>query len=192
MDRKVPFVLASASPRRVALLASIGLTADAVCPAEIDETPRKGEKPDAHALRLAVEKGAVVAAQRPDALILSADTVVACGRRILPKAMCEADVRACLALVSGRRHHVYTAVAVHTPEGKVITRLSDSIVRFKRLTDADIDAYVACGEGIGKAGGYAIQGVAARLIVAIAGSYSGIVGLPLYETGQMLARAGGF
>ena len=100
-------------------------------------------------------------------------------------------MRACLALLSGRRHHVYTAVAVHAPDGKVFTRLSDSVVRFKRLTPADIDAYVACGEGIGKAGGYAIQGVAARLIVAISGSYSGIVGLPLFETGQMLSRLGG-
>jgi septum formation protein len=185
------FVLASASPRRLALLADIGLAPDEVLPADIDESFRKGELPRPHAVRLAREKGEVVRKLRPQALVLSADTVVACGRRVLPKAETDEQVRDCLTLLSGRRHHVYTAVALFTPDGRVLERVSDSLVRFKRLTKAEVDDYVACGEGIGKAGGYAIQGYAARLIASISGSYSGIVGLPLYETGQMLARAGG-
>lgn len=184
------FILASASPRRLALLKDIGITPDKVEPADIDETPRKGESPRVHAQRLSIEKGRVIAARYPNALVLSADTVVACGRRILPKAENEADVRACLALLGGRRHHVYTAVSLFLPGGSRIDKLSDSLVTFRRLTNLDIDAYAACGEGIGKAGGYAIQGRAAMYIRAMSGSYSGIVGLPLFEVGQMLARAG--
>ena len=187
-----PFILASASPRRLALLADIGVTPREVLPADIDETPLPQERPRPHAIRLAREKGEVVQKLRPEALILSADTVVACGRRILPKAETDQDVRACLSLLSGRRHHVYTAVALLGPDGRVSERLSDSIVRFKKLTQAEIESYVSSGEGLGKAGGYAIQGVAARLIISISGSYSGIVGLPLYDVGQLLARAGGF
>lgn len=189
-ENKSTFILASASPRRLSLLADIGIVPDQVIASEIDETPRKGELPRALAQRLAFEKGQGIAALNPLAVVLSADTVVACGRRVLPKAETAQDVMNCLHFMSGRRHHVFTAVALFLPDGRVLRKLSDSIVSFKRMTLPDIEAYVACGEGIGKAGGYAIQGQAARLIRSISGSYSGIVGLPLYETGQMLAIAG--
>ncbi|MGE4352274.1 MAG: nucleoside triphosphate pyrophosphatase [Bdellovibrionales bacterium] len=179
------FILASASPRRLSLLADIGVAPDEVIPAACDETPYKGERPRALAERLALEKGRVIADLHPDAMVLAADTVVACGRRVLPKAETEDDVRTCLTLLSGRRHHVYTAVAVFTPDGLIRHRLSDSRVAFKRLSPEEIDAYVASGEGIGKAGGYAIQGKAATLIRSISGSYSGIVGLPLFETASL-------
>ena len=190
MNRPV-FILASSSPRRLALLKDIGVVPDRIEAAEIDETPRKGEHPRDLAKRLAFEKGAVIAARSHGAVVLSGDTVVACGRRVLPKAETADDVRRCLKLMSGRRHHVYTALALFGPKDDVCAqKLSDSIVTFKQLSDAEIEAYVASGEGIGKAGGYAIQGRAATLIRAISGSYSGIVGLPLYETGQLLTRAG--
>lgn len=185
------FILASASPRRVALLADIGVKPDQIAPADIDETPRKGEKPRAAALRLALEKGAAVAARNPEALVLAADTIVAVGRRFLPKAETDDDVRACLRLLSGRRHRVFTGVALYAPGRGSWTKISESAVTFKPLQADEIDAYVASREGIGKAGGYAIQGRAAALIRAMAGSYSGIVGLPLYEVAQLLARAGG-
>lgn len=191
MKKHMKLVLASASPRRLALLADIGVVPDEVLPADIDETVRKGESPRPHAIRLAREKGAVVARLRPEACVLSADTVVACGRRILPKAETPQDVRECLTLLSGRRHHVFTAVALYLPDGKVIEKLSDTVVHFKRLGPADIESYVATGEGQGKAGGYAIQGYAARLIDFIAGSYSGVVGLPLFDVAQILQREGG-
>ncbi len=187
---KTPLLLASASPRRLALLSDIGVTPDRIIPADVDETPRKGELPRVMALRLAAEKGAVVAAANPEALVLAADTVVAVGRRVLPKAKTAEDVRKCLDLMSGRRHRVYTGVALYLPGGGKIERLSESVVTFKRLDEPEKEAYIASGEGIGKAGGYAIQGRAACLIRTISGSYSGIVGLPLFDVAQMLSRAG--
>lgn len=190
-NRKTIFILASSSPRRLDLLKDIGVMPDRIEAAEIDETPRKGEHPRDLAKRLAFEKGAAIAARAPDAFVLSGDTVVACGRRVLPKAQTDEDVRRCLSLLSGRRHHVYTAVALFGPQsGACQQKMSDSIVTFKLLDEAEIAGYIASGEGIGKAGGYAIQGRAATLIRAISGSYSGIVGLPLYEVGRMLSRVG--
>ncbi|MDE2030340.1 MAG: septum formation protein Maf [Alphaproteobacteria bacterium] len=184
------FILASSSPRRSALLADIGIVPGKIAAADIDETPRPQEKPRAHAQRLALEKLQTVSGREPDGFILAADTVVGVGRRILPKAENERDVRACLRLMSGRRHHVYTGVALRTPAGKIIQRVADSTVIFRQLSDADIAAYAASGEGVGKAGGYAIQGRAGALIRFISGSYSNIVGLPVFEVAQMLRGAG--
>lgn len=186
----LPFILASSSPRRLALLADSGIVPDRVLPADIDETPRKGERPASLAKRLAYEKGAVIAAQNPQALVLSADTVVAVGLRLLPKAEGPEDVRRFLRLMQGRRHRVITAVALFRPDAKPLERLSTSAVTFKRLTEQEIEAYVQTGEGIGKAGGYAIQGHAACLIRMMQGSYSGIVGLPLFDVAQMLKSVG--
>ena len=183
-------VLASASPRRLELLRQIGLTPDAVEAADLDETPHSDETPRRLAVRLAEAKAAHVAARVPDAFVLGADTVVAVGRRVLPKANEAAEVRACLRLLSGRAHRVLTGVAVAAPGGRVASRLVESRVHFKRLSDADVDAYLACGEGIGKAGGYAIQGRAGALVISLQGSYSGVVGLPLYETANLLAGLG--
>ncbi len=187
---KPKLVLASASPRRLALLRDIGAVPDEVVPADIAEILEKGERPCDQAARLALRKGEVVAAQKPESLVLSADTVVALGRRVLPKAQSAEDVRRFLGLLSGRRHRVYTAVALYLPDGRVLEKLCESVVTFKKLTSGEIEAYAASGEGIGKAGGYAIQGRAAALIRFLSGSYSNVVGLPLYETAQMLARAG--
>jgi septum formation protein len=183
-------VLASASPRRLDLLRQIGIVPDQVEPADIDETPRRGELPAGHVVRLAEAKAHAVRPRHPKAFILAADTVVACGRRILPKAEDEATARACLALLSGRRHRVYSGVALLTPAGDLAIRRVVSQVMFKRLSDAEMAAYVASGEWHGKAGGYAIQGHAAAMIPWIAGSYSNVVGLPLYETAQLLAGRG--
>ena len=186
------FILASASPRRLELLRQIGLAPDAVIPADIDETPRRGENPRALARRLAEEK-IRAASSRPEAagaVILAADTVVACGRRVLPKAEDEKTARACLALLSGRRHRVLGGVAVRDAKGVVRVRVAETAVAFKRLTTAEIDAYIASGEWRGKAGGYAIQGLAAASIHWIQGSYSNVVGLPLIETATMLRAAG--
>ncbi len=185
-----PLVLASASPRRRELLARIGIIPDAVAPADIDETPRKAEQPRPHAVRLAAEKARAAAALRPDALILAGDTVVGLGARILPKAEDEATAHRCLTLLSGRRHRVFSAIAVITPDGTLREGLSETIVRFKRLTHQEIDAYIAGGEWHGKAGGYAIQGSAEGFCAWIAGSHSGVVGLPLYETRRLLLAAG--
>ncbi|MGE3303863.1 MAG: nucleoside triphosphate pyrophosphatase [Hyphomonadaceae bacterium] len=182
-------VLASASPRRVALLRQIGLAPTETLPADIDETPHAGETPRALALRLARAKAEAVAALRADHVVLAADTVVACGRRVLPKAETEAEARRCLGLLSGRSHRVITAVAV-AQGGGVRVRAGEARVRFRRLLDADIEAYVAGGEWRGKAGGYAVQGCAGAFVLSIAGSYSAIVGLPLYETAHMLRAAG--
>jgi septum formation protein len=182
-------VLASASPRRLDLLRQIGVAPDAVEGAEIDETPLPKETPRRHALRLACEKADKVAAGHPQALVLAADTVVAVGRRILPKAETEAEVRACLELLSGRGHRVLTAVAV-AGAGRTASRLVETRIRFKRLADRDIERYLACGEGLGKAGGYAIQGRAAAFVVELQGSYSAVVGLPLYESLNLLIGAG--
>lgn len=183
-------ILASASPRRLDLLKQIGVVPDAVDPADIDETPRKAELPQAYAARVAAEKGFAVAARHPGALILSGDTVVAAGRRILPKAESEAEARTCLELLSGRRHRVLSAVTLIDAEGKARHKLSESIVTFKRLHPDEIAAYLAGGEWQGKAGGYAIQGSAAGLIRAMQGSPSGVIGLPLYETRALLLSAG--
>ena len=177
-------VLASASPRRLALLAQIGVTPDEVIAADIDETPLSKETPRAHAQRLARAKAEAVAAKR--SVVLAADTVVAVGRRILPKAETEVQARACLALLSGRGHRVYTGVAVKAPDGALRERLVETRVTFKSLSAAEIEAYIKSEEWRGKAGGYAAQGLAGRFIVAIVGSYSSIVGLPLYETANLL------
>jgi len=182
-------VLASASPRRRELLARLGLTPAAINPADIDETPHKGELPRDYAKRMAREKAQAVASG--DAHVLAGDTVVAAGRRILPKAEDEATARKCLELLSGRRHRVLSAIALRAPDGAIRERLSETVVMFKRLSSAEIDAYLASGEWEGKAGGYAIQGIAEGLISRIQGSHSGVVGLPLYET-RTLLRAAGF
>lgn len=189
-SEKPHLILASASPRRLALLEQIGVRPDAVRAADLDEAPLKGELPRSHALRLAHEKARVVAALEPHALVLAADTVVACGRRILPKAETEADARACLALLSGRAHRVYTAIALVSPDGRLRERVSETRVTFKRLSDTECDAYIALGEWQGKAGGYAIQGHAAAFIRLLTGSYSGVVGLPLFETAALLSGVG--
>jgi septum formation protein len=179
-------VLASASPRRLALLAQIGVTPDAVVAPDIDETPLKGETPRLLALRLAREKAQAVAA---DGLVLAADTVVAVGRRILPKAETEAEARACLALLSGRTHRVYTGVALKTAAGAVRTRLAETRVSFKVLSREEVARYIASDEWRGKAGGYAIQGLAARYVTNLIGSYSSVIGLPLFETANLLEGA---
>ena len=192
-----PLVLASESPRRLALLAQAGVIPDAVRPASIDETVRKGELPRAHAQRLAAEKARKAQSEwhgKPS-LILAADTVVAVGRRILPKAKDDADVRACLALLSGRRHQVITAVAVVEPStskagGKLLLRVAQTRGTFQRLSQAQIEAYLESREGVGKAGGYAIQGRAEALIKEISGSYSNVVGLPLSLTVGLLQGCG--
>lgn len=183
-------VLASASPRRLDLLRQIGLAPDAVEAADLDEAPLPHETPRRLALRLAHAKAAHVAARAPDAYVLAADTVVAVGRRVLPKAEDEHEVRDCLRLLSGRAHRVLTGVAVVAPAGRTAARLVESRIHFKRLSDADVAAYLASGEGIGKAGGYAIQGHAGALVISLQGSYSGVVGLPLYETANLLSGLG--
>jgi septum formation protein len=183
-------VLASASARRRDLLGQVGLVPDAIDSADLDETPLRDELPPLHAARLARAKAEAVAPRHAGAFILAADTVVACGRRILPKPEDAETARNCLELLSGRRHRVIGGVVVLTPERKLGTRLVISNVTFKRLTPAEIADYVASGEGFGKAGGYAIQGLAARYIRSIGGSYSNIVGLPLFETVSLLAGLG--
>ena len=190
MSPEPRLVLASASPRRLDLLRQIGLTPDAVEAAELDETPQSDETPRQLALRLAEAKAAHVAIRTPQAYVLGADTVVAVGRRVLPKAADTDEVRRCLTLLSGRSHRVLTGVAVVGPDGRSASRLVESRVHFKRLSDADLEAYLASGEGIGKAGGYAIQGRAGALVISLQGSYSGVVGLPLYETANLLAGLG--
>jgi septum formation protein len=181
-------VLASASPRRLALLAQIGITPHRVVSPDIDETPLRNELPRQHALRLARGKAESVAA--PDYLVLAADTVVAVGRRILGKTETEDEARRCLMLLSGRRHRVMTAVVLRAPEGKRTERLVQSIVGFARLPERQIEAYLASKEWRGKAGGYAIQGRAAAFIRFLSGSYSNVVGLPLFETAQLLRGRG--
>lgn len=183
-------VLASASPRRAALLTQIGLEPDAVVPAAVDETPRADETPATLALRLAEEKARAVAVRETGAFVLGADTVVACGRRILGKPATEDEARRCLALLSGRRHRVLGGIAVVTPAGKLASRRIETAVLFKRLTRDEIADYLATGEWRDKAGGYAIQGYAARFVRGIVGSYSNVVGLPLYETVALLAGQG--
>lgn len=183
-------VLASASPRRLELLARLGIVPDSVRAAEIDETPARGELPRAYACRMAAEKVVAVAALEPEALVLAADTVVATGRRILPKTETEAEASQALGLLSGRRHRVLSAVALAAPGAPTRLRLSTTMVAFKRLSDEEMAAYLASDEWRGKAGGYAIQGRAEALIRSISGSHSGVVGLPLYETRALLHAAG--
>ena len=183
MDRP-PLVLASASPRRRDLLMQIGIVPDRIVSTDVDETPLPAEQPRVCAVRLARAKAAAVDA--PGCLVLAADTVVAAGRRILPKAENETDARACLGLLSGRRHRVFTAVVLRSALGRRSERIAVTIVSFARLTPQQIDAYVASGEWQGKAGGYAIQGVAAAFIRSLSGSHSNVVGLPLFETAQLL------
>ena len=190
MAPAAPLVLASASPRRLDLLARMGVVPDVVAPADLDESALPNELPRVHAQRLAREKVVALAARHPGAIVLAADTVVAAGRRILPKTEDEAAARACLSLLSGRRHHVLTAIAVIDASGRLRERLSDSIVTFKPLTEAEIAAYLATGEWRGKAGGYAIQGRAEAFVRALSGSHSGVVGLPLYETRNLLIASG--
>ena len=185
-----PLILASASPRRLELLAQMGLTPTLIDPAEIDETPLPGETARLLALRLARAKAAAVAERRAGAFVLAADTVVALGRRLLGKPDDEADARRMLALLSGRAHRVLTAVAVAGPHGRAAARLSETRVRFKRLTTAEIDGYLASGEWNGKAGGYGVQGRAGAFVIALNGSYTGVVGLPLYETRALLIGLG--
>jgi septum formation protein len=183
-------VLASASPRRLDLLTQVGLAPDVVDPAAIDETPRSNELPARHAIRLAEAKARAVLPRHPGAFVLAADTVVACGRRILPQALEREAARQCLTLLSGRRHRVHGGIAVIAGEGRVITRRVETAVAFRRLDAAEIDEYLATGEWHGKAGGYAIQGMAARFIRTIIGSYTNVVGLPLFETANLLAGQG--
>ena len=183
-------VLASASPRRLALLKQIGLTPDEVVPAEMDEQPLRDERPRQLAVRLAVAKGRSVSSQVGQAFILSADTVVAVGRRMLPKAETEAEARACLERLSGRSHDVLTAISVQAPDGRSAQRLVECRVTFKRLSLPETEAYIASGEWRGKAGGYGIQGFAAAFVSHITGSYSAIVGLPLHETAAVLEGLG--
>ena len=188
-------VLASGSPRRLQLLEQIGYRPDHLSPADIDETPAKKERPNAYALRMAREKAAVAhdraagVLDRDATFVLAADTVVAIGRTILPKADSLEVAKACLKSLSGRSHRVTTAVVVMT-RGKVRERIVETRVKMKRLSDRDIDAYLESGEWDGKAGGYAIQGRAAAFVSQITGSYSGVVGLPLFETAQLLAGSG--
>ncbi len=181
-------ILASASPRRRELIARLGIELSAIAAADIDETPLKAELPRVYAERMAREKALAVAGGA--AHVLAGDTVVALGRRILPKAEDEATARSCLKLMSGRRHRVLSAIALKAPDGTLRERISETIVRFKQLSAAEIDAYIAGGEWHGKAGGYAIQGSAEGLIAWISGSHSGVVGLPLFETRAVLKAAG--
>ena len=189
-------ILASASVRRLELLQQIGLDPDALIPADLDETPNRGELPRVLAARLAAEKAeaaAKIAAQRPElegAFLVAADTVVAVGRRILPKCEVVDEATQCLRLLSGRVHRVYTGVTLITPKGGRRRRLVESRGRFKRFSSDEIEAYLASGEWRGKAGGYAIQGLAGSFVVKLVGSYTGVVGLPLYETLSLLAGEG--
>jgi len=183
-------ILASASPRRLDLLARIGVVPDAIIPADIDESVPKGELPRDHALRLATEKAEAVAKRHPDAMILAADTVVAVGRRILPKVEDETTLRACMKLLSGRRHRILTGVALAAPGQPLRTRVVETMIAMKRLSPQEIDFYAGHGEWRGKAGGYALQGYGEVYVRHIAGSYSNVVGLPLAETRNLLKGAG--
>ncbi|WP_343560062.1 Maf family protein [Kiloniella sp. b19] len=186
----VPFVLASASPRRKELLGQVGIAADVIDPADIDETPGRLEQPIPYAKRMAREKAEAVAARHPGSFVLAADTVVALGRRILPKAEDERTARHCLEMLSGRRHRVMGGHALVLPDGRICERLVQTVVRFKRLEKIEIDAYIDSRDWEGKAGGYAIQGNAVGFIPAINGSYSNVVGLSLPEILALLKGNG--
>jgi septum formation protein len=189
-ERTAPFILASASPRRLALLRQAGIEPSVVIAPEVDEAPRKGELPRAYALRVAVAKAGAVAAKESGAFVLAADTVVAAGRRILPKADTGEEVARCLKLLSGRRHLVITALVLKPPSKALRSAIVSTRVAFKVLSPREIDAYVASGEGLGKAGGYAVQGLAEAFVRWLNGSYSNVVGLPLYETLGLLEGSG--
>ena len=182
-------VLASASPRRIELLAQVGITPDHIDPADIDETPLKGETPPRLAERLATSKARVVAERRPDAVVIAADTVVAVGRRFLEKAADEAEAARFLKLLSGRNHRVFTGVAVWR-DGKLSSRVNETRVTFNPLSDQEIASYVATGDWRGKAGAYGVQGLAGAFVVKLVGSYTNVVGLPLYETLALLSGEG--
>ena len=189
-------VLASASPRRLALLQQIGVEPAALIPAEIDETPRRNEAPRTLAARLAAAKADrafEIVGNRPElagSYVLAADTVVCAGRRVLPKCEMTSEAESCLRLLSGRSHRVFTGVTVATPQGKRRHRMVETRVRFKRLSAEEMAAYIASGEWQGKAGGYAIQGLAGAFVARIVGSYPSVVGLPLYETAALLTGEG--
>src|ERR671911_1321338 len=189
-------ILASGSPRRLGLLNQAGIEPDQLLPSDIDEIPLKGELPRAYATRLARAKAEVAldAVRRSEemrgAFVVAADTVVAVGRRILPKAELLDEAAQCLRLLSGRSHRVYSGVCVVTPKEAFRQRLVETRVRFKRLSQEDLEAYLASGEWRGKAGGYAVQGLAGTFVVKIIGSYSNVVGLPLYETLALLSGEG--
>jgi septum formation protein len=183
-------ILASASPRRLDLLKQIGVVPDAILPAGVPEEPLRGEMPPQHASRLALEKARTVTERNADAVVLAADTVVACGRRILPKAEDEKTARRCLALLSGRRHRVLGGIAVLAPGRAPSLRLVTTVVAFKRLTDEEIATYLASEDWHGKAGGYAIQGRAAAFVKGINGSYTNVVGLDLFATAALLRGVG--
>ena len=195
-EKLVKLVLASASPRRLQLLERVGLAPDLLNPADVDETPLKRETPRRLSIRLAEEKARAALAMPQvkglgaNVFLLSADTVVGLGRRILPKAETVEDARDCLAMLSGRSHWVYCTVCLIAPGGKKTTRCSETKVRFKRLSREDVESYIGCGEWRGKAGGYANQGRAEAFVRALTGSHSGVVGLPLYETVHLLEGAG--
>lgn len=188
-DGPVRLVLASTSPRRLDLLRRIGVEPARVAAPDVDEDVRPGELPRAYVLRVATDK-ALAVPRAENEIVLAGDTTIAVGRRILAKPEDEADLRRMLALLSGRRHHCLSAVCLIGRDGKPRTRVSDTIVTFKRLSDAEIDWYVASGEGMGKAGGYAIQGKAEAFVRFLSGSHSGVVGLPVFETRALLEGAG--
>ena len=185
-----PLVLASASPRRIELLAQVGIAPDRIVPADIDETPLKGETPPRLAERLARTKAETVAAAEPEAFVLAADTVVAVGRRLLEKPADEAEARCFLSLLSGRNHRVFTGVALKAPGRDTTVRVVETRVSLKPLSDDEIAGYIATGDWRGKAGGYAIQGPAGAFVRRIVGSHPAVMGLPLYETVQLLRGAG--
>jgi septum formation protein len=196
LSRRPELILASASPRRLALLNQIGVEPEHLIPAHVDETPERGELPRklaqrlAHAKAVEVQKKAKQAGLAGDSVVLAADTVVAVGRRILPKAETMDEAASCLRLLSGRAHRVFTGLCVLSPSGHARERLVDTRIRFKRLSNKEIEAYLASGEWNGKAGGYAIQGIAGAFVVKLSGSYSAVVGLPLHETTALLAGEG--
>lgn len=190
MTAQDTLILASASPRRLDLLRQVGIEPAGVIPADIDETPLKDETPRRHAARLSQEKARTVRARDDGAFILAADTVVGCGRRILPKAEDVDTARTCLELLSGRRHRVWGGITIIAPDGRENTRVACTLVKFKRLSRDELQWYLDSGDWEGKAGGYAIQGPAGSLVAAINGSYSNVVGLCLYETAQMLKGLG--
>ena len=190
MAQSAPLVLASASPRRLELLRQIGLEPDLILPSDVDEQPLADETPRLMAARLARLKAEAGASGRPDAFVIGADTVVAVGRRVLDKAETPDEAASWLRLLSGRAHRVLTGVTVMAPNGRKSERLGEARVRFKRLTEAEIAAYLESGEWRGKAGGYAIQGRAGAFVLSVQGSYSAVVGLPLYETWSLLEGLG--
>ena len=190
MADRASLVLASASPRRRDLLAQIGITPDSIAAADLDESPLKNELPRSLAQRLAADKARAVAAQQPGDYVLAADTVVALGRRVLDKANTDEEVATCLKRLSGRGHRVYTGIALVAPDGRLSSRVVETRLTFKVLTDSEIRDYVTCGEGVGKAGGYAIQGRAGGYVTHLVGSVTAVIGLPLYETRCLLEGAG--